>query len=139
MMGDNGGASVKAGAFFFYNPGVLDFLRVGLGAAIGAMLRYGITLLIPTKDFPWGTVIINLSGSFLLGVVAALWAKEHPVRLLIGIGFLGGYTTYSTYALEIVQMFQKGQIWPAVANASLQAVGSILCCGLGFWLCQKPN
>jgi fluoride exporter len=115
----------------------MNFLLVGLGAAIGAMARYGLTKAIPNGSFPWVTAIINLSGSLLLGVVAAIWAKDHPVRLLLGVGLLGGYTTYSTYSLEVFEQLKRGEATQAIANMVLQACGSVVCCGVGYLIAQK--
>jgi fluoride exporter len=115
----------------------LNLFLVGIGAALGAVIRYGLTLVLPAKEFPWATVFINLSGSFLLGCVAAYWAKDHPTRLLLGVGLLGGYTTYSTYALETFQQLQKGEFVPALLNISLQSCGSVLACGLGYIIVSR--
>jgi fluoride exporter len=115
----------------------MNFVLVGLGAALGAMLRYGLGQAIATKDLPWATALINLSGSFLLGCVAAIWAKDHPTRLLLGVGLLGGYTTYSTFALEVFEQLRNGQAASAVANIVLQSCGSVILCGLGFMLANR--
>jgi CrcB protein len=91
-------------------------LLVGFGAMIGAMARYGLLVAFPLKGFPWAIAIINISGSFLLGVVAAILAREDPKRLFIGTGILGGYTTYSTFSLDVVEQFQRKEYLAAIGS-----------------------
>lgn len=112
-------------------------LMVGIGAMIGAMLRYGLLVLFPLKGFPWTVAIINVSGSFLLGFLAGILARNHPWRLFLGTGLLGGYTTYSTFSLDVLEQIQKGEIVNAVGNVTLQTVGSIALCALGFVIGSK--
>ena len=112
-------------------------LMVGVGAMIGAMLRYGLLVAFPLKGFPWTIALINISGSFLLGFIAALLVRDHPWRLFLGTGLLGGYTTYSTFSMDVVEQIQKGEILPAIGNVSIQTVGSIALCALGFALGSK--
>ena len=110
---------------------------VGLGAMLGAMARYGLLVAFPLKGFPWAIALINISGSFLLGLVAALVSKDDPKRLFIGTGILGGYTTYSTFSLDVVEQFQKGEYLAAIGNVSLQTIGSIALCAVGFAIGSK--
>jgi CrcB protein len=95
---------------------VLDFLAISLGAVVGANLRYwmsrsAVRLLGPV--FPYSTLTINVLGSFVLGFFVA-WTTERAMvdprwRLLIAVGFCGGYTTFSSYAYETVAFFEQGQ------------------------------
>ena len=110
-------------------------LLVGLGAMIGAMARYG--LLVAIAKPPWTIALINISGSFLLGIAAAVWAKDHPWRLFLGTGVLGGYTTYSTFSMDIVEQFQRKEYLAAIGNVSLQTIGSIVLCAVGFAIGSK--
>jgi CrcB protein len=112
-------------------------LLVGLGAMLGAMARYGLLVAFPLKGFPWAIALINVSGSFLLGLVAAFMARDDPKRLFLGTGILGGYTTYSTFSLDVVEQFQRREYLAAVGNVSLQTVGSIALCAVGFALGSK--
>lgn len=80
-------------------------LLVALGAPFGAMLRYFISRRL-NHSFPYGTLIINLLGSFLLGLVA----RYDIPMLLFGTGFLGAFTTYSTFNVEVVQLFYRHKL-----------------------------
>jgi CrcB protein len=82
-------------------------------------------------------MIINLSGSLALGVIAGIWAKDHPLRLLLGVGLLGGYTTFSTFSLDIIQQFKKGEWAPMLTNLLVQTVGSVILCGIGLALAER--
>jgi fluoride exporter len=100
---------------------VLDFLAVSAGAVVGANFRYwtsryAVRLLGPV--FPYGTLAINVLGSFVLGFFL-VWTTERVMvdprwRLLIAVGFCGGYTTFSSYAYETMSFFQQGQ-WTLLA------------------------
>lgn len=98
------------------------FLLISLGALAGANLRYLVSQLSSrwlSSSLPIGTLIINVSGSFLLGFFL-IWTTERVFadprwRLLIAVGFCGGYTTYSSYAYETFALFEQGQ-WLASAG-----------------------
>ena len=102
---------------------MFDFLAISLGAVAGAnlrywMSRYAVRLLGPV--FPYGTLTINVLGSFVLGFFL-VWTTERAVvdprwRLLIAVGFCGGYTTFSSYAYETVAFFEQGQWMLMTAN-----------------------
>ena len=95
---------------------MLDFLAISIGAIVGANLRYWMSrsaarLLGPV--FPYGTLTINVLGSFVLGFFL-VWTTERVVvdprwRLLVAVGFCGGYTTFSSYAYETMAFFEQGQ------------------------------
>jgi CrcB protein len=103
------------------NSIVLDFLAISVGAIVGANLRYwmsrsAVRLLGPV--FPYGTLSINVLGSFVLGFFL-VWTSERVLvdprwRLLIAVGFCGGYTTFSSYAYETMAFFEQGQ-WTLMA------------------------
>ncbi|NWF68403.1 MAG: fluoride efflux transporter CrcB [Chloroflexi bacterium] len=116
---------------------VETFLIIGLGGFIGANLRYIVSGWATERfgnAFPWGTLLINFSGSCLLAVFVG-WATNHPlfdprVRLLIAVGFFGAYTTFSTYATESLALLQAGDWIGAVGNV----LGTNLICILGALL-----
>ena len=111
---------------------MLDFLAISLGAVIGANLRYwmsrsAVRLLGPV--FPYGTLTINVLGSFVLGFFL-VWTSERVLvdprwRLLVAVGFCGGYTTFSSYAYETIAFFEQGQ-WTLMATNFL--ANNLLAC-----------
>ena len=102
-------------------------VAIGLAAAVGAACRYLVDQIVQhqhDQTFPWGTFVINVSGSLLLGLSTGL-ALHHglpPVpTALIGVGFLGGYTTWSTYLWETLALAEAG----ALQEAAVNVVGSL--------------
>jgi fluoride exporter len=104
-------------------------LLVGIGGFLGANTRYLLDQWVTNRwpmFFPWGTFIINLSGSFILGFFMA-FAEQRPwvsreTRLLFAVGFVGAYTTFSTYAYESLRLAQDGQM----ALAALYITASVM-------------
>ena len=100
----------------------MDYLWVGLGGFIGANARYALGRLIADRfgvEFPWHTLFINLTGSFLIGAIMAVLVDrsmlDSSLRLLIVVGFLGGYTTFSSYTFEAITLIERGDWTPALA------------------------
>lgn len=115
------------------------FLAVGLGAALGAWLRWGLGLwLNPVYPaLPLGTLAANLIGGFSIGLVIA-WLTDHPalppeVRLFLITGLLGGLTTFSTYSAEVVMALSRGLWLSASFIAFTHMAGSFLATALGFY------
>ena len=115
------------------------FLAVGLGAALGAWLRWGLGLwLNPVYPaLPLGTLAANLIGGFSIGLVIA-WLTDHPalppeVRLFLITGLLGGLTTFSTYSAEVVMALSRGLWLSASLIAFTHMAGSFLATALGFY------
>jgi len=117
-----------------------DMLWVSLGAIFGANLRYGITRFIGRiypHPFPLGTLLINITGSFILGIFFA-WAREHmdlnpQWRLLIAVGFCGGYTTFSSFAWETIDLWRQGHPWLCVLNIAASNLLSLAAVAAGIW------
>ena len=95
--------------------GVLAVIAVGGG--LGALARYGISQWLPTTpdQFPWGTFAINVVGCFLIGVLMVRWGQRPLLRPFLGVGILGGFTTFSTYAVETRAMLTPGEVPLAMA------------------------
>jgi len=111
-------------------------VAVALGGVLGAVSRYAISLALPTETghFPWGTFLINISGSAVLGFILILVIEQFPrgrlARPVIGTGFLGAYTTFSTFMVETVELIRDGR--PEVAIAYL--VASVFAGLLAVWI-----
>lgn len=110
---------------------------IAAGGAAGACCRFLLSSWINQRvsgDFPWGTFAANTLGSVLFGVlfvlVFSLTTLREPLRLLLLVGFLGAFTTFSTFAFETVRLAQEGHWWLVAANV----VGSNLACLLGLWI-----
>jgi fluoride exporter len=109
-----------------------EILWVGLGGFAGANARYLLGLWVATRfgtTFPYGTFIINVTGSFVLGVVMGLLDAHvlaPALRLSIGIGFVGAYTTFSTFTYETLRLVETGSLLLAAANVAGSVVVGLL-------------
>ena len=112
---------------------MMTYLWISLGAIAGASARYFISRFVTrvvSSSFPYGTLLINVTGSFLLGLFL-VWATERALpdphwRLLIAIGFCGSYTTFSSYAFESFSLFEQGHY---LLFASNMVANNLLCLG----------
>jgi CrcB protein len=107
----------------------MKYLMVGIGGALGSVVRFWIGSYIGGRfgsRFPYGTFVVNISGSFLIGFVIAILADQthwsDSWRYLIPIGFIGGYTTFSAFEYETFRLFQDGQILTAGLNVALSVI-----------------
>ena len=95
---------------------IKNFLLIGLGGGIGSMCRYSASLLLLNKSFPIATLLINITGSFIIGLVAAYALKSEWFaanwKLFLATGICGGFTTFSAFSLENLQLLQQGKyLW----------------------------
>jgi CrcB protein len=116
---------------------VTRYLLVGLGGGLGSMLRYmvgGYASMRMNARFPYGTFLVNCTGCFLIGLVVAVLAERTDLspnwRYLIPIGFIGGYTTFSSFELETFRSVENGEMLIAGLNVSLSVVIGFI----GVWL-----
>lgn len=113
-----------------------NILLVGLGGAIGSMLRYGASLLLVTKYFPYATLAVNIIGSFIIGLVFALSIKEESFfynwRLFLATGICGGFTTFSAFSLENLGLLQNGKYIMAISYIAISIVGGLVATWLGY-------
>lgn len=116
---------------------------VMLGGALGSGLRYGISLWIATRvgeEFPWGTVTVNVIGSFVIALFLGLTGPEgaltvSPVaRSFVAIGILGGFTTFSSFSWQTLQLLQDGQWFWAAGNVLLSVIACLLAAAAGLAL-----
>lgn len=118
---------------------MISYLWVAIGGALGSVLRFwmsGIAARQFGETFPWGTLIVNISGSFAIGFFATLtgpngrWLVTPLGRQFFMIGICGGYTTFSSFSLQTLSLIQDREYLYAGANALL----SLVLCMLGVWL-----
>ncbi|MFR1686285.1 MAG: fluoride efflux transporter CrcB [Massilimicrobiota timonensis] len=110
------------------------FLWVGLGGAIGSIFRYTLSLLPIKSSFPILTLITNLLGAFIIGVVVGLFEKQYlssQIHLFLKTGLCGGFTTFSTFSLETLTLLENGMIFMAIIYALISVVGCIMGVYLG--------
>jgi CrcB protein len=119
-----------------HHPKILG--TIALGGMIGAEARYGLALAMPhhAGSWPWATLLTNISGSLLLGVLmAAIASAGRPPQLarpFVGVGFLGGFTTFSTYAVDLREQLGHGHPGAAAAYALVSLVGGVLAVVIGL-------
>ena len=105
------------------------FLWVGLGGALGAILRYSISLLPMKSSFPILTFITNLIGAFIIGMVVGLFEKHYlssQLNLFLKTGVCGGFTTFSTFSLEALSLFENGKFILAILYIFMSVGGCII-------------
>ena len=118
-------------------------LNVALGGAVGAVLRYqtgrGMTALLGPQTvtaFPWATLAVNVVGSLAMGLLAGWLARSgtggEQWRLLIGVGVLGGFTTFSAFSLEMMLLIERGQAGTALTYALISVIAGLAALYLGL-------
>jgi CrcB protein len=127
--------------------GVEPWLRVAvlsLGGALGVNARYWLGAWMTrwaSPQFPWATFTINVSGSFAIGfltMVLARWLPHPNVRLLVLVGFLGGYTTFSTFSFDALRLWERGETARALGYLAGSVAAGCVAVGLGAALARTP-
>ena len=120
------------------NASPLTWLAVAAGGALGSMARFWMTGAITAlvgERFPYGTLLINILGSFVIGLIAAISLTPermglHPdLRIFLMVGVCGGFTTFSSFSLQTMELLQSGDVFPAL----LYTAGSVALCLLFVW------
>ena len=112
-------------------------LAVALAGALGALARWGVGAWFGHRfpSFPWGTMVINVSGSFILGVLFAVLVERNigspTLRVALMTGLMGAYTTFSTFSLETFRLFEDGATGSAIANIGFSVMLGLLAVWLG--------
>lgn len=116
---------------------VLQVLAIAGGGALGALARFwmaGEVYRLLGRDFPWGTLVVNVLGSFLIGFLIVLFLERSAagpeVRSAVIVGFLGAFTTFSTFSLETLNLIEAGEL----ARALINVAGSVAACLTACWL-----
>lgn len=111
---------------------------VAVGGVLGVLARYGISrLTLHTEALVWSTVGINIVGSFLLGLLVAEHWFDRDLREALGVGFLGGFTTFSTFSVQIVLEADAGEPWRAFGYLTASVVGGVAAAAAGYVLGRK--
>lgn len=119
---------------------IKNLLLVAAGGSIGAALRYLVFIIFKNQALPWGTLLVNILGSFILGIVVALSFKSENIspgtRLFLATGVCGGFTTFSTFSVENFSLMQEGKFGIAFVYILASVTAGILAAFFGFKLIQ---
>jgi fluoride exporter len=128
-------------AEYFLTMNAYKLLIIGLGGFLGSVARYVTAKIVDGKlssAFPYGTLTVNMVGSFLLGIIYMLALRKAGLtengRLFLGVGFCGGFTTFSAFALENFNLIQEKFIGTSLLYISLSVVAGILALAAGAWV-----
>ncbi|MFB8207753.1 fluoride efflux transporter CrcB [Streptomyces sp. NPDC056010] len=125
------------------NPQTAVVAVVALGGATGACARYGAGLLWPTASggFPWTTLVVNVVGCAVIGVfmvvISEVWAAHRLVRPFFGTGVLGGFTTFSTYAVDIEQLVSKDRAGTGLVYLGVTLLAALAAVWSAVWLTRR--
>jgi CrcB protein len=117
----------------------MNYFWIAVGSALGGMFRYwcsGVAARLIGETLPWGTLIVNVAGSFVIGLFFTLTGPDgrlivnSTARLFVMVGLCGGYTTFSSFSLQTLTLLQDGELVYAVANIA----ASVVLCMLAVWL-----
>ncbi|WP_166756098.1 fluoride efflux transporter CrcB [Modestobacter marinus] len=122
----------------------MGYLAAALGGALGALARWGVAEALPAAHgtWPWATLLVNLTGCLLLGLLLAVVVARRPqhpwLRPFLGTGVLGGYTTFSTFSVDAVHLADAGR-WPvAAAYVGASVLGGVLAAAAGVAVVRAP-
>ena len=123
------------------------YLLLALGGALGTLARYGVVSATAalSKTLPWGTIAINIAGSFLIGFFGTLtlahgrYPVSENVRLFVMVGFCGGFTTFSSFSLQTLDLLQKGATGRAMLNILLSVALCLCAVAAGHFLASHLN
>lgn len=121
---------------------MLNFLMVGIGGGLGAMLRHAVgigAVRVFGHGFPSGTMFVNIVGSFAMGILIAWLAQRTSgagteIRLFLATGILGGFTTFSAFSLDAVSMYERGDVGLMLAYIAVSVAGSVLALFAALWI-----
>ncbi len=120
---------------------ISTIVMVGVGGALGAVARFGVNhgaVHIFGHGFPWATMIVNIIGSFLMGIMIAKFSTmdhvSNEVKSLITTGFLGAFTTFSTFSLDFVTLWERGEMIQAFGYMLISVIASISALMFALWL-----
>jgi fluoride exporter len=124
------------------------YLWIAVGSALGGMARFwcsGLAARLIGETFPWGTLLVNVVGSFIIGFFATLTGPDGRVfvdtltRQFVILGICGGYTTFSSFSLQTLSLVQDGEWWLAGANIALSLIACLIAVWAGYALAASIN
>lgn len=119
-----------------------NLFLVMFGGAIGAGARFFVGQALAARDFPAGTLIVNLSGGLFMGLLAGALSRqgalEGPMWWFLGVGLLGGFTTFSAFSFDAVTLIARGAYGPALAYVAASVLGSLALFAAGLFLTKIP-
>ena len=115
----------------------MTWLAVAVGGALGSLARHAVNHVVRTQRFPLATVLVNLSGCFVIGLLAGLIASRRltlPLywREFVFVGLLGGFTTFSTFGLDTLVLVRAHAVREAAINVAVQVIGGLFAVWLGY-------
>lgn len=120
---------------------MMPVIAVAVGGAVGSVLRYGLVQLVMRlhpQPFPLGTMLVNIIGSFLIGALMAKYAGgalSENARLLLVTGMLGGFTTFSAFSWDVLELWQRGAVLQACVYVAGSVLLSLVACALAYdWI-----
>jgi CrcB protein len=122
---------------------MFNLLLVVVGGGIGAGIRHLTNigaLRLVGPNYPWGTIVINIVGSFAMGLFIATLMRRggsNELRLFVATGILGGFTTFSAFSLDFATLWERGATLPAFGYALASVIGAIIALFLGLWLARS--
>ena len=124
-----------------YNAPVLTYLWIAIGSALGGMARFACSRGVALRygeTFPWGTLLVNVSGSFIIGLIAAVTGPDSRfvvspnVRNFLMVGVCGGYTTFSSFSLQTLELIRNRDFGEAFGNVVLSVAACMAAVALGY-------
>ena len=121
-----------------------NLVLVAIGGAVGSSLRHLVNVAamrLVGSNFPWGTMVINIAGSFAMGVFIEMLGRRfnasNELRLFVATGILGGFTTFSAFSLDFAVLWERGAVGQALAYAAGSVVISLLALFAGLWFVRS--
>jgi fluoride exporter len=113
-----------------------NFVLIGLGGAAGSMLRFAVSLMVASRAFPIATLLVNIAGSFIIGLVLAISSKNEVFagswKLFLATGICGGFTTFSAFSAENLLLLQNGKILQSLLYMAISIVAGIGAAFVGY-------
>jgi CrcB protein len=118
----------------------MNLVWIGIGGACGALARYGVYVALAGRVFPLATIVVNLTGALALGVLVEAATRRPGLDGLVaglGIGFLGAFTTFSTFGLETARLLDRGAFGAVLLSTTINVVGSVGAAAAGMWIVRR--